>query len=397
MLLLKQSKKKMTKKFLKFPEGFFWGASTASYQVEGGIYNNDWAYWAEKNKIPKAGQSTDHYNKYEEDFDLAEYLGHNAYRFSIEWSRIEPEEGKFDNFEIEHYKNVLIALKERGMTPFITLWHFTLPLWFAKKGGFENKNSVEIFARYCDFVTKHLGPYCKNWSTINEPMVYASSCYLRKHWPPFKMNPFIYLKVINNLIKAHNLAYKVIKKNDENFDVSLVKNNFYFTSDKRPWNLMIYWFTKWFWNHYFLQRTFFNLDSIGLNYYFHQQFGKNKKFLKNDMGWDLDPEGIYYVLKELKIYKKPIYVTEAGIADSFDKYRANYIKKLVYWIHGAIENKCDVRGYMYWSLLDNFEWAHGYVEDFGLIHVNDENKKRTIRPSAFEYKKICENNGLEIE
>jgi beta-glucosidase/6-phospho-beta-glucosidase/beta-galactosidase len=159
----------------------------------------------------------------------------------------------------------------------------------------------------------------------------------------------------------------------------------------------MYWFAKWWWNHYFLQRTFFNTDSIGLNYYFHQQFGKSKKFEQNDMGWDLVPEGIYHVLKELKIYNKPIYITEAGIADSKDKLRSMYIKNLIYWIHQAMDEGCDVRGYLYWSLLDNFEWLQGYAEDFGLIHVDDNTKVRTIRPSAFDYKKICEDNSLEIE
>lgn len=385
------------KKFYQFPEGFLWGASSASYQVEGGITNNDWAYWAEKGRIPPAGDSTDHYNRYEEDFDLAKSLSHNVHRLSIEWSRIEPEEGQFDEKELEHYKKVLISLQQKGIKPFVTLWHFTLPKWFAEKGGFEHKDSHKIFARYCACVISYLKWHCKNWYTMNEPMVYASAGYLRKHWPPFKMNPFTYVHVVNNLIKAHNTAYKEIKKIDKFLDVGLVKNNFYFTTDYKPWNVITYWFTKWYWNHYFLQRTFFNTDSIGLNYYFHQQFGKTRIFDQNDMGWDLDPEGIYHVLKELKIYMKPIYVTEAGIADTKDKFRTKYIKNLIYWIHEAMKDGCDVRGYMYWSLIDNFEWAHGYNEHFGLIAVEDVTKKRIIRPSAYEYKKICEANALEIE
>jgi beta-glucosidase len=385
------------KKFYQFPEGFLWGASSASYQVEGGIKNNDWAYWAEKGRIPPAGDSTDHYNRYEEDFDLAKSLGHNAHRISIEWSRIEPEEGKFDEKELEHYKNVLIAIQKRGMTPFVTLWHFTLPIWFANKGGFEQPDAHKIFARYCTYVISYLKWYCKNWSTMNEPMVYASAGYLRKHWPPFKVNPFTYVKIVNNLIKSHNTAYKEIKKVDENLDVGLVKNNFYFTADYKPWNLLVYWFTKWYWNHYFLQRTFFNTDSIGLNYYFHQQFGKYTVFDRSDLGWDLDPEGIYHVLKELRIYNKPIYITEAGIADSKDLNRTKYIKNLIYWIHEAMKDGCEVKSYLYWSLVDNFEWAHGYKEHFGLIEIDEVTKKRTVRPSAYEYKKICEANALEIE
>jgi beta-glucosidase len=320
-----------------------------------------------------------------------------VHRISIEWSRIEPEEGKFDQKELDHYRDVLIALQKRNIIPFVTLWHFTLPLWFSEKGGFENKNAPKIFARYCARTTDYLKWYCKNWSTMNEPLVYASCGYLRKHWPPFQMNPFTFIKVLHGLIRSHNLAYKEIKKIAPNIDVGLVKNNFHITSDYKPWNLIVNWFTKWFWNHYFLQRTFFNTDSIGLNYYFSEYFGEDRKLEKNDMGWGLHPEGIYHVLKQLKIYKKPIYITEAGIADSKDIFRAAYIKGLVYWIHQAIKDGCDIKGYMYWSLVDNFEWAHGYKEYFGLIHVDNQTKKRTIRQSAYEYKKICEANALEIE
>lgn len=224
-------------KVLKFPENFYWGAATASYQVEGGIYNNDWAEAAQQGRVPSAGIACDHYNRYESDFDLAKQLGHNGHRISIEWSRIEPEEGKFNLEEIEHYKKVLKALHARDIKPFVTIWHFTLPIWFSNMGAFENKKSPEIFARYAKFIVSQLSDYCVNWATMNEPMVYAWSGYLIKDWPPFKTSPLTFYKVVNNLIKSHNLAYKKIKELDVPLDISFVKNNVYYSSDKKPWNI----------------------------------------------------------------------------------------------------------------------------------------------------------------
>jgi len=170
-----------------FPEGFYWGAATASYQVEGFNENNDWAKAAKEGRVPPAGRLADHYHRYEEDFDIAKDLGHNAHRFSIEWGRIEPQEGVFDQEEIEHYRKVLKALHKRKITPFVTLWHFTLPLWFSESGGFERKDAPEVFARYCAFVAKELGDQCDHFSTMNEPNVFGSNGYLRGSWPPLNV------------------------------------------------------------------------------------------------------------------------------------------------------------------------------------------------------------------
>ncbi len=384
-------------KILKFPENFYWGSATASYQVEGGIENNDWAEAARAGRVPPAGLSTDHYNKYESDFDLIKSLGQNAHRLSIEWSRIEPEQGKFDMDEIEHYKNVLKALHARDIKPFVTIWHFTLPIWFAEMGGFENRNAPEIFSRYARFVVSQLSDLCVNWATMNEPMVYAWGGYLIKDWPPFKTAPLTFLKVVNNLIKSHNLAYKKIKELEVPVDVSFVKNNVYYTSNNKIWNRLFKVFVRWFYNHRFLRKTKNCLDSININYYFHYQFGGSKKYTQSDMGWDLDPEGIYHVLKELIPYNKTVYVTEAGLADSKDIFRAGYIKRLVFWMHKAIEDGVKLKGYMYWSSLDNYEWKHGYSGRFGLITFDQKTLQRQVRSSAYVYKKICEDNGLILE
>ena len=150
----------------------------------------------------------------------------------------------------------------------------------------------------------------------------------------------------------------------------------------------------WLWNKYFLEKIKNHVDHIGLNYYFHSEFGNKEKYVKSDMGWDLYPEGLEFVLLDLKKYKKPIYVTEAGLADHKDFLRAEYIKDLIVAMNKAIEKGVDVRGFFYWSLLDNYEWVFAYSKKFGLVEVDMISKQRKIRESAYDYKKICESNSV---
>jgi beta-glucosidase len=402
-----------------FPENFYWGAATASYQVEGWNENTDWAQAAREGKVPPAGRLADHYHRYEEDFDIAQELGHNAHRFSIEWARIEPEEGKWDFAEIEHYRAVLKALRARDIEPFITLWHFTLPQWFAKQGGFERADAPQIFARYCAFVTKELGDFCTHFSTMNEPNVFASNGWLRGSWPPFKrfaatdlisitnsgriyearsdkgVRPlFTYQRVLHQLAKAHNEAYLAIKSQNPQLEVSVVKHVIYFHANWNPFNWLRARVANYLWTHVYMHRVRHHIDTIGLNYYFHKKFGDRAQYEKTDMDWDIYPQGIYGSLQLLRRYKKPIFVAEAGLADRADSRRAAYITEQVQAIKRALDEGVDVRGHMYWSLIDNYEWALGTAKCFGLVAINYQTLERTIRPSAWVYKKIIDANGL---
>lgn len=402
----------------QFPENFYWGSATASYQVEGGIENCDWAEAARQGLVPICGRACDHYNRFEQDFDLAKDLGHNCHRISVEWARIEPEEGKFDEEAIEHYRQVLASLRERRLKPFITLFHFTLPLWFSKSGGFERQDSPELFARYCGYVAKKLGSDCRHFSTINEPTVMANNGWLRGTWPPFKVFPpmgtllrgvpgnkdnekmsswgnlFLYFKVRRNLAKAHNAAYDAIKKNAFGAEVGIVHHIIYFHANWNPFNKLMAAFMNWFWTHSFLRQVSKKCDSIGVNYYLHKKFGDNATYAKTDMNWDVYPEGLCGSLMMVKKYGKPVWVAEAGVADADDDMRADYIKSLIGCMWQAMQNGVDVRGYMYWSLLDNYEWAHGFEKRFGLIEIDYETLERKVRPSAYVYKRIIEQNGL---
>ena len=408
---------KMTKK--DFPDGFYWGAATASFQVEGGIENNDWVKAAKEGRVPECGQACDHYHRYVEDFDIAKKLGHTAHRFSVEWARIEPEAGQFDESAINHYREILKALKARGITPFVTIWHFTLPLWFSESGGFERKDSPEIFAQYCAYVVSKLSDLCDHFSTMNEPNVFGSNGWLRGSWPPFKrftltdavsitnsgrqheakankgIKPlFLYFRVMKNLAKAHNLAYRLIKKTSPDIEVSVVKHVIVFDSNSNPLNKFKAWIANYFWTRLFMGRTHKYCDSIGLNYYFYTQFGDKRKWRKTDMDWNFAPEHIHDALMMLSKYKKPLFVSEGGLADHDDDDRAEYIQRQVLGVWQAIQDGADVRGHLYWSLLDNYEWALGFEKRFGLVEIDYTSLKRTIRPSAYVYKEICEQNGV---
>jgi beta-glucosidase len=405
-----------------FPDGFYWGAATASYQVEGGIENTDWAEGARQGRVPNCGQACDHYHRYIQDFDIAKSLGHTAHRFSIEWARIEPEEGKFDEKEIQHYRQVLLALKDRGIIPFVTIWHFTQPLWFSESGGFERKDSPQVFARYASYVVEQLGDLCDHFSTMNEPNVFGSNGWLRGSWPPFKrfsptdlvsitnsgrqienadVDPhskkgfsplFAYWGVMKNLAKAHNAAYIAIKKVSPQTEVSVVKHVIVFDANWNPLNKIGAAVSNYLWTSLFMNRVKKHFDSIGLNYYFYTQFGDKRTWRKTDMDWNFAPEHIYDALMRLARYKKPLFVSEGGLADEDDSDRAEYIQKQVEAVWQAIQDGADVRGHLYWSLLDNYEWALGFEKRFGLVEVNYQTLERKIRPSAYVYKEICESN-----
>ncbi|MFZ5559516.1 MAG: glycoside hydrolase family 1 protein [Patescibacteria group bacterium] len=375
---------------LKFPKNFYWGTATSAYQVEGGI-RNDWSAAGQKYD---AGIACDHYHRYEEDFDLAKSMNNNAHRFSIEWARIEPEEGKFDQNEIEHYRKVILALRQRGLEPFVTLYHWTLPSWFVKRGGWLNRKAPEYFEQYVGFVVRNL-PEVKFWIILNEPEIYSSHSYLNGAWPPCKKNIIFYLLVIKALIKGHKKAFKIIKSIQPSANIGIAKNNVYFEGWLRA-------VANWWWNFCFLNKIKNHQDFIGINYYFHNRirgfkFNQNENKVISDMGWEIYPEGIYHVLKDLKRYNKPIFITENGLADADDSRREKFIVEHLKWIHKAIKEGVDMRGYIHWSLIDNFEWAWGFEPRFGLIEIDYKNNlKRTPRPSSKVYAEICKNNALNI-
>ena len=383
----------------KFPDGFLWGTATSSYQVEGGIENCDWAQAARDDIVPPAGLACDHYNRFEEDFDIAKSLNMKSQRISIEWARIEPEEGMFDENELEHYKQVVQAIRARGMEPFVTVWHFTLPTWFVKKGAFRHKDGPEIFARYAARVGEYLKDDAVFITTMNEPLVWTGNGHAAGIWPPFEKNVFNFITLPGRLIKAHILAYAAVKKVHPTAKIGATKNNIVFQDTVFTWLFNIDSFLEWMWDKRFHNAIKNHQDFIGINHYFRVVLGPEKKGKKecprSDFGWELRPQTLYTALKEMKKYNMPVYVTEHGLADARDTYREWFIEESLKAVHQAIEDGVDVRGYGHWSLLDNYEWAEGYKMKFGLVAVDfDNDQKRTVRKSAARYAEIAKNNAL---
>ncbi|MCL4403779.1 glycoside hydrolase family 1 protein [Patescibacteria group bacterium] len=399
---------------IKFPEGFYWGAATAAHQVEGG-QRNDWTEWEtsparmanlERSGLIKkygkgnfiSGLATDHYHLFKEDLRMAKALGHNAARFSLEWSRLEPERGRFDEHEFAHYLGVVRTAKKDGLEPFVTLWHYTLPLWVRDQGGWENRSTIDDFARFVEKVVLILGPEIKFWITINEPEVYAGDAYLAGRKPPQKKNPVAYLRVLRHLAIAHRAAYAVIKQLSPRSLIGIASNQIHFDARSfDPIGKAAAVIADRWWNARFLNRIAHTSDFIGVNHYFHIWTGlwpDRDHYPLSDMNWKLRPASIYPVLMRLKRFGKPIYVTENGLADSKDEHRAWFIRETLNGVHRAIGSGADVRGYLHWALLDNFEWTDGFWPRFGLISVDYETLERKYRPSALAYRDICRGNGI---
>jgi len=391
---------------ISFPDGFLWGTATASHQVEGDNFNNDWWDGEQKGLLQhSSGRACDSYNRYEEDFDLAVAMHNNAHRFSIEWARIEPEEGKFNREGVEHYRNVIRALRVRGLEPFVTLYHFTIPTWLAKKGGWTNKNVSRYFERYVEFVAKHLSKEVTFWITINEPSVVTFIGYLAGLWPPFRKKDFLRcILSLWNMVRAHRCAYNVLRKYNSHARVGIAMHVVCYEPErgifKRPGNSILAAIARYCSNYWFLNRIKAHQDFVGLNYYRHVKVSVLKgiregKGEQSDFGWEIYPQGIYQVVKEaFRRYEKPIYILENGVADADDDQRPDFIKNHLKWLKKAISDGVDVRGYFHWSLLDNFEWAEGFTKRFGLVEVDFSSFKRTIRPSGKLYGEICKNNGF---
>lgn len=406
----------MPKQILKFPKNFLWGASTSGHQVEGNNTNSDWWVFEHSQKREdqlkargknledyRSGIACDSYNRFDEDFTLAQHLNQNATRIGIEWARIEPEEGRFSEKELAHYEKVLQSAKFHGLQTFVTLHHYTVPKWLAEKGGFLNPATIDLFVKYATVVAERLGQYTDFWLTINEPEVYSTHSYLLGRYPPRKKSLLKTFKVVNHLISAHNKTAKILKLKTGK-PVSMA----YQLSDLKPagfFGHLTHFLAEYLANEYILNRTIQTCDYIGVNYYVHHHVGllgirkhSHSKHEENDLGWGIHPEGLEGLLVKLKKYNKPIYVTENGIADAKDLKREKFIKDHLYHLHKAIQQGADVRGYLYWSLIDNFEWLHGFWPRFGLIEIDrNDLLRRKVRYSATKYAEICKNNQFEYE
>ncbi len=420
-----------------FGKDFLWGTATAAHQVEGGNTNNQWSRWETLSgpdgrprvaNGDRCGQACDHWGRYQEDIERMKALGVNSYRFSLEWSRIEPSPGVWDEAAIAHYHALIDAVLVAGLVPMLTLHHFTHPLWWEDRGAFEKEENLADLLRFTERMFQEYGSKVRWWCTLNEPEVYASQGYFSGVFPPGRKDPQLTAQVLVNLLRAHGRMYRLIKGSPGGHDVEvgLVKDIFQF-DPARSWNLLDAAVARVLddvmneaildtlqTGHFSLHvpgmirldarvvEAAGSLDFVGLNYYSHYRvrFQSNPKEpfqlqmqageRPTDMPYGMYPEGIYRAIRRLAPLKAPILITENGIADAADDRRADWIRLYLYAVSRAIAEGADVRGYYYWSLMDNFEWAEGWHMKFGLYACDPADRERRLREGARMYTRVIE-------
>lgn len=401
---------------IKFPSYFLWGAAISSYQCEGQNFNTDWYLWEKENNLERANDACSHYNLFAQDFQIASQLNLNSFRFSIEWARVCPEPGNFSQLELEHYEKVIDNLISYKIKPLVTLHHFTNPLWFINKEGWLNHKNIDYFISYVQKITELFKDKVDMWIIFNEPLVYIYNGFIAGIWPPGKKSIYSANKALKNITKAYLLAYEEIKRiykmNNLSCKISLAKNIRVFSgcpTINLAMNSLIAGFRSKYFNfnliEYLAKKR--SLDFIGLNYYckeydtFKLPLGKNcghkdHNERRNSIGWYVYPEGLYSVLLRLKRMDLPIIITENGTPENNPKFYESFLLSHLKSLGKAISAGVDLRGYFWWSLLDNFEWDKGFKQRFGLVGVDYATMERKIKPFAYTYAKICKEGSLRV-
>ncbi len=421
-----------------FPEKFLWGTATAGYQVEGGSTNTDFWDWEQQpgriKQDGKSGQACDWWagGRWREDFDRAAADGHGAHRLSIEWSRVEPEPGRWDDDALDHYRQMIGGLRERGLEPMVTLHHFVNPRWAAERRAWETGEAVPLFERYVRRVAAALGDQVKLWVTLNEPNVYMYFGWVNGLWPPGKKDIRLAMRVARNLLRAHAAAYHALRELQPAADIGLAIH-LRPTMPAHPGFFLDRWVAQAQFDLFSglfpdavqtgrLRRLLGpamavpeakgTLDFFGLNYYTAEVvrfdltaaaelFGR-RSF---PAGAEVDdgqmnavyPQGLFTALRWAHRRGWPVYVTENGIGDAADRLRPGQIITHIRQLWRAVNFNWDVRGYFHWSLVDNFEWERGWTHRFGLYALDAASQARTPRTSAQLYAEICRTGALSSD
>ncbi|HSM71507.1 MAG TPA: family 1 glycosylhydrolase [Anaerolineales bacterium] len=418
-----------------FPRGFLWGTATAAHQVEGNNTNNQWWMWEQDGHTDgTSGLACDWWGgRWKEDFDRAAETGQNAHRFSVEWSRIQPTPDTWDEDALERYRNMLRGLKERGMTPMVTLHHFSDPLWLYERDGWEDEEIITLFEKFVRKTVDALKEYCTLWCTINEPNVYALSGYVVGDFPTKRRGVKIAMQVMANMLRGHAAAYHAIHAIQPEARVGYA-HHYRPMVAKRKWSPLDQLMRKIRYDglnmgfpmgisigvmkspvgNYRVPEAKGTQDFMGLNYYSEDTVSfditrPRELFTKAEYPKDADlsdngfaaniPTGLFDTIKwAARMFPNlPLIISENGVEDADDHMRPRYLAQHIHQVWRAVNFNWPVKGYFHWSLVDNFEWERGWTQRFGLWGLDVETQKRTKRPSADLYAEICKENGLSSE
>ena len=419
---------------LAFPDGFLWGAATAAHQVEGNNDGADWWDWERRPGTPCVDRSDvacDHYRRFREDIALLASLGLTAYRYSVEWARVEPQDGSFDEGQLDHYQAVTDAVLAAGLTPVVTLNHFTLPRWVAERGAWLWPDTPARFARYAERVVRALGDRVAWWCTINEPGIVAFGGYLGAlNFPPGTRDLGSWERATAGLIEGHQLTLRAVHAASPTARAGMTHQLMEWAPDEagRP-------FVEWLRRRnedVFLEGAADD-DFVGVQTYTRVTVSLNPALSaimratlrvpplvrlafppviraqaqnpkppvphgarRTQMGYEFRPEALAATVRRVAavLPGKDILVTEHGVATADDAERIELIDRGLRALRGEIAVGAPVRGYIHWSALDNYEWALGYRMQFGLIGVDRSTQARTARPSARFLGAIARANGL---
>ena len=425
-----------TQQELQFPPGFLWGTASSSHQVEGFNTNNQW--WSFEQQPGaiwnggKSGAACDWWRNAERDFDLMQQYNLQTHRLSIEWSRVEPEPGRFDHKALDRYRELLNGLHRRGMRPMVALHHFTNPLWLERAGGWARPEVIARFQHYVRYTVSALGDLCDLWLTINEPLVYLAQGWLRGYWPPQKTDVVAALRVYRHLLLAHAAGYQAIHAVQPHANVGVASAvRVFFPSDPNsPLDRFAAWLKRHVGEDIWLdgmqdgivrpplglneyQRALVrSADFIGINYYSRdfvrftpdprrffgrEHYAEGGEYSDSGMRGvysQLAPDGLYAILRRVAKYGLPIYVTENGLPDHDDDQRPRWLLLFLQQVQRAIQDGSDVRGYYHWTFTDNFEWSEGWGLRFGLVELDPATQERRPRRSAAMFGTIARENAI---
>jgi beta-glucosidase len=384
-----------------FPEGFLWGVATSAHQIEGGNFNNDsWEREHEPNSdySESSGDACDSLHRWREDVELIATMGLNAYRFSLEWSRIEPAEGEFSNAALDHYRQICAACLEREITPVVTFHHFTIPSWFSLRGGWEAPDAPETFSRFVGRAGAHLGDLIGWACTINELNLIGVRSYdLGSSSLEVKDSFVRHLAINNAIVRAHRMSVDALRSGPGDYPVGLTLSMDEMVAERGGQSVLEA-------AREVLEDMFFrateNDDFIGVQCYSRVHFGPDGQ-AQNDpevsttqMGYEYWPQGVEHCARRAAAMTGiPVLLTESGIATDDDDERITYLAEVLRGVRRALDDGVDIRGYFVWSLLDNFEWSHGFGPKFGLHSVDRETFARKPKPSAFWFGAVARANG----